>query len=130
MNQLISFLNQCVQSITVSAVVLSIGFVLFTLMERMFSLSTSKKPWRSTLIDLRYALLSMLYPPFTSFIISAVFGLLAFKRTAPSPGPGVTAFPDWSVVASSFCPGLYHLSAPPDLSYSADLGISFHPPQL
>ncbi len=87
MNQLTSFLNQFVQSVTVSAVIFSIGFVVFALMERMFSLSTSKKPLRSTLIDVRYALLSVLYPPFILFIISAVFGLLAISRTVPPPGP-------------------------------------------
>ncbi len=87
MNQLASFLNQLIQSVTVSAVVLSIAFVVFALMERMFSLSTSKKSRRSTFLDVRYALLSMLYPPFISFIISAVIGLLAIKLTAPPPAP-------------------------------------------
>jgi sterol desaturase/sphingolipid hydroxylase (fatty acid hydroxylase superfamily) len=72
--QLEILLDRLSSSVIQGVIVLSIGFVLFSLIERIFSLSSAKKPLRSTLLDLQYAFISMLYPPFIYFIISAIFG--------------------------------------------------------
>jgi sterol desaturase/sphingolipid hydroxylase (fatty acid hydroxylase superfamily) len=87
MDQLLSALDQCVDSVTKGVIAVAIGFILFSLMERAFSFGPVKKPWRATLLDLQYALLSMLYPPFIYFIISIVFGFIAlqFKNTSHNP---------------------------------------------
>ena len=53
---------------------LAILFVVFTFMERVFTFSSSKKPWRATLLDLQYAFLAMFYPPFIYFVLGAFFG--------------------------------------------------------
>jgi len=86
-DQLLSILDRCVASVTNGIIALSIGFILFFLMERLFSFSPAKKPLRATLLDLQYAFLSMLYPPFIYFILSAIFGLMAlhFKDNPHNP---------------------------------------------
>jgi sterol desaturase/sphingolipid hydroxylase (fatty acid hydroxylase superfamily) len=85
--QLESLLDRCSSSVIQGVIVLSIGFVLFSLIERIFSLSSAKKPFRSTLLDLQYAFISMLYPPFIYFIISAIFGYVTVQtqRTVHNP---------------------------------------------
>lgn len=87
MDRLLSIFHKCVDSVTDGVIALAIGFILFSLMESMFLLRPAKKPWRATLLDLQYAFLSMLYPPFIYFIISIFFGLLALhiKATAAHP---------------------------------------------
>ncbi len=79
MDKLLAILHKCVDSITQSLIAISIGFILFAVMERMFWFRPGKKPWRATLLDLQYALISMLYPPFIYFILSAIFGFLALQ---------------------------------------------------
>jgi sterol desaturase/sphingolipid hydroxylase (fatty acid hydroxylase superfamily) len=90
MDQLLSILHQCVGSIKDGLIALSIGFILFALMERMFRSSPVKKPWRATLLDLQYAFLSMLYPPFIYFIISIFFGLMALRLQAAPHNPDIS----------------------------------------
>jgi sterol desaturase/sphingolipid hydroxylase (fatty acid hydroxylase superfamily) len=86
-NQFLSFLGQCRNSIIQGVIALSVGFVLFTLMERAFLFRPLKKSWRATLLDLQYAFLSMLYPPFIDFILAAIFGLLAVRIVVGPPNP-------------------------------------------
>lgn len=83
----LAFLDRCIESVISGVIALSIGFVIFSVMERVFSLNRVKKPWRSTMLDLQYALLSMLYPPFIYFIIAAAFGFMAveMKRAPHNP---------------------------------------------
>ena len=90
MDQLISILHQCASSIVYGIIALSIGFVLFSLMERMFSFSSAKKPWRATLLDLQYAFLSMLYPPFIYFILAAIFGFMALQFQGSPHNPDIS----------------------------------------
>jgi sterol desaturase/sphingolipid hydroxylase (fatty acid hydroxylase superfamily) len=71
-------------------IALSILFVVFTLMEKVFTFSSAKKPWRATLLDLQYAFLAMLYPPFINFILSAFFGFLALQFEANSYNPHIS----------------------------------------
>ena len=80
----LTFLDSCVSSITQGFIVVSIGFIVFSLMERIFSLRPAKKAWPATLLDLQYAFISMLYPPFIYFLLSAFFGFVAVhtQRTA------------------------------------------------
>jgi sterol desaturase/sphingolipid hydroxylase (fatty acid hydroxylase superfamily) len=87
MDQFLSALDQCVASVAHGIIAVAIGFILFSLMERTFSFGPVKKPWQATLLDLQYALLSMLYPPFIYFVISIVFGFVAlqFKNASHNP---------------------------------------------
>jgi sterol desaturase/sphingolipid hydroxylase (fatty acid hydroxylase superfamily) len=86
-NQAPSILHRCAASITNGIIALAIGFILFSVMERLFLFSPAKKPWRATLLDLQYAFLSMLYPPFIHLLISVFFGLMAlsFRGTPHDP---------------------------------------------
>jgi sterol desaturase/sphingolipid hydroxylase (fatty acid hydroxylase superfamily) len=77
-----AIIHNCWSSVSKGAIVISIGFIVFTFMERLFSFSTAKKPWRATLLDLQYAFISMLYPPFIYFILSAIFGFLSLNPGA------------------------------------------------
>jgi sterol desaturase/sphingolipid hydroxylase (fatty acid hydroxylase superfamily) len=92
--QLLLFLRDCGSAITQGVLALSILFVVFSLCEKVFSLSPAKKPWRATLLDLQYALLAMLYPPFIYFILAAIFGFLAvrFEPTPANPHISITLF--------------------------------------
>ena len=90
MDQLETFLDRCGSSFTYGTIGLAIGFLLFFLMERIFSLKPIKKPWRSYQLDLQYAFLSMLYPPFIYFIISAIFGLMALHLKGSSHNPHIS----------------------------------------
>jgi sterol desaturase/sphingolipid hydroxylase (fatty acid hydroxylase superfamily) len=90
MDQLFSILHQCVASVTHGVIALSIGFVLFSLMERIFVFRPAKKSWRATLLDLQYAFLSMLYPPFIYFILAAIFGFLALRLHSAAHNPHIS----------------------------------------
>lgn len=79
MEPLLSIWHQCVASVTDGVITIAIAFVLFSWLERLFSLRPAEKPWRATLLDLQYALLSMLYPPFIYFLMSIGFGWLALQ---------------------------------------------------
>ena len=81
MEQFYSILRQCAVSIKYGVVVLAVGFLLFALMEKKWMLRPHHKPWRATLLDLQYAFLAMLYPPFIYFILSAFFAGLALGIT-------------------------------------------------
>jgi sterol desaturase/sphingolipid hydroxylase (fatty acid hydroxylase superfamily) len=76
-NQFQLFLHRCYNSIYYSIIALLIGFVLFSLMERIFQLTRARKPLAATLLDLRYVFLSMFYAPFIYLILAAVFGILS-----------------------------------------------------
>jgi sterol desaturase/sphingolipid hydroxylase (fatty acid hydroxylase superfamily) len=86
------FLDQCATAFVQGIIALAIGFVLFSLMERLFKLSRAKKSWSATLLDVKYALLSMLYPPFIYFIIAMVFGFLSLRLNAAAPAAGISPF--------------------------------------
>lgn len=98
MNQLQAFLHRCFSSVYHGVVALVIGFILFTLMERMFLLSRAKKPWGATLLDLQYAALSMFYPPFIYLILSVIFGILAIRMKGTAHDPGIS----WLDFAAQF----------------------------
>jgi sterol desaturase/sphingolipid hydroxylase (fatty acid hydroxylase superfamily) len=87
--QLLSILRQCGNAIFQGVIALSVFFIVFSLMEKVFSFSPAKKPWRSTLLDVQYAFLAMLYPPFIYFILSAIFGFLALRFEAPPQNPKI-----------------------------------------
>ena len=89
MNRLLTILHQGINSITQGIIALAIGLILFSLLERMFRFSAARKTWRANLLDLQYAFLSMLYPPFIYFILSAIFGFLALQLKDASRDPGI-----------------------------------------
>jgi sterol desaturase/sphingolipid hydroxylase (fatty acid hydroxylase superfamily) len=89
-DRLISILRQCVSSVTQGVIALAVGFILFFLLERVFDSSRVKKPWRATLLDLQYALLSMLYPPLIYFVLSIVFGYMALHVQGAPHDPGIS----------------------------------------
>jgi sterol desaturase/sphingolipid hydroxylase (fatty acid hydroxylase superfamily) len=93
-DQMLTFLDTCINSISHGFILVAIGFILFSLMERIFRLHSIKKPFRATLLDLQYAFISMLYPPFIYFVLSAVFGFVAVQtqRTAHNPQLAVLFF--------------------------------------
>lgn len=76
-----------------SIIALGIGLILFTMLERMFQFSPVKKSWRANLLDLQYAFLSMLYPPFLYFILAAIFGWLSVQMRAATHNDGLS--PVW-----------------------------------
>lgn len=90
MQQLFSVLKDYGSAIAQGAITLAILFVVFTLMEKVFTFNSAKKPWRATLLDLQYAFLAMLYPPFIYFIISVFFGFLALQFEANPYNPRVS----------------------------------------
>lgn len=91
MNYLHFILKQLWSSVSIGVISVSIGFILFGLMERFFSLRPAQKPWRATFLDLQYAFLSMLYPPFIYFILSIAFGLLYIHVYATPHDPDLPA---------------------------------------
>jgi sterol desaturase/sphingolipid hydroxylase (fatty acid hydroxylase superfamily) len=90
-DRFLSFLKLCANSIYHGTIVIAIAFVLFSLMERLFSFNSVRKPWRATLLDLQYALLSMLYPPFITFILAIIFGYLAMRIKDTPHDPHISA---------------------------------------
>jgi sterol desaturase/sphingolipid hydroxylase (fatty acid hydroxylase superfamily) len=90
MHQLVSILRDSRDSIVQGLITLAILFVVFSFMERVFTFSSSKKPWRATLLDLQYAFLSMLYPPFIYFILFAFFGFLELQFEANPSNPRIS----------------------------------------
>lgn len=83
LDQFLAALNSCESSVIKGTIYLSIVFVIFTLAERIFGIVRQKKPLQSTLLDLAYAYISLLYPPFLNFIISAVFGFMYLHFAGP-----------------------------------------------
>ncbi|HSY16731.1 MAG TPA: sterol desaturase family protein [Candidatus Acidoferrales bacterium] len=90
MDRLLSILHDCGNAVLHGIIALSIGLVLFSVLERMFRFKPANKTWPATLLDLQYALLSMLYPPFIYFIIAAIFGFLALQFKATPQDPGIS----------------------------------------
>ena len=90
MDQLLAILHDCGNAIIQGVIALSIGLVLFSMMERMYRLRPVHRSWGATLLDLQYALLSMLYPPFIYFIIAAIFGFMALQVKAASHDPDIS----------------------------------------
>jgi sterol desaturase/sphingolipid hydroxylase (fatty acid hydroxylase superfamily) len=88
--QLFSILRQYGSTIAQGVITLSILFVVFSFMERVFAFNRAKKPWRATLLDLQYAFLSMLYPPFIYFILSVIFGFLELQFEANPANPKIS----------------------------------------
>jgi sterol desaturase/sphingolipid hydroxylase (fatty acid hydroxylase superfamily) len=89
MEQVHSIFQQCRGAVIRGTIILSVAFVLFTLIERISQVSRAKKPWRSTLLDVQYAYLSMIYPPFLYFLISAFFGWMALELNPAAHNPGM-----------------------------------------
>src|SRR5215469_3489245 len=58
--------------------------VVFSALERGFSIRRLKKPWRSTLLDLQYFFTGLFYPPVVSFGIAGVFAYFSIKRQIPT----------------------------------------------
>jgi sterol desaturase/sphingolipid hydroxylase (fatty acid hydroxylase superfamily) len=89
--QIISLLHLCANSLKGGVIWVSCGFLLFTIVERIFTFRSFKKPWRATFLDLQYAVISMLYQPFIYFILSAIFGYLALLTRVDAHDPGLPA---------------------------------------
>jgi len=89
-HQLVSILRDSGGNIVRGLITLAILFVVFTFMERVFTFSSSKKPWRATLLDLQYAFLAMFYPPFIYFVLGAFFGFLALQFEANPSNPHIS----------------------------------------
>jgi sterol desaturase/sphingolipid hydroxylase (fatty acid hydroxylase superfamily) len=89
-DKLLSILQRCLTSVAYGTIALSAAFLLFTVMENGFRFSRAKKSWRANLLDLQYAFLSMLYPPFIFFSISAFFGLMALRVKGNPNNPEIS----------------------------------------
>jgi sterol desaturase/sphingolipid hydroxylase (fatty acid hydroxylase superfamily) len=76
-----SFFHQIVTALIQGTMVISIGVVVFTLMERIFGLVRLKKSRREILVDLQYVYLSILMPPFIGFLLAALFGFIYLHVT-------------------------------------------------
>lgn len=103
MDHLETFLDQYIDSILHGGIVLAIGFILFSLMEKIFAFSPARKPWRATLLDLHYAFLSMAYPPFIYFVLSIIFGFLALQTKSAAHSPHLSLL----FFAAQFCSVLF-----------------------
>lgn len=90
MQQLFSLLRQYGRTFAQGVITLAILFVVFSFIERVFAFNRAKKPWRATLLDLQYAFLSMLYPPFIYFILSIIFGFLELQFEANPASPKIS----------------------------------------
>jgi len=89
-DKLLSILRACGTSIEEGAIALTIGFLIFSVMERLYGFSPAKKTVRANLLDLQYAFISMLYPPFIYFLISGFFALRAIHYSDSSHNPDIT----------------------------------------
>ena len=89
MDQVLSILHQLGHQIVNGIIALAVGLVLFALMERLFSLTKRKKSWRANFLDVQYAFISMLYPPFIYFVLSAIFGYLALQTDGFTHDPQI-----------------------------------------
>lgn len=86
-----SFFSRCVHEVYQGAISLLIFFVVFFILERTFSLRKIKKPWRATLLDLQYAFLGFLYPPFVNLVFAGVFGYIALQGRGKAHNPQLAA---------------------------------------
>ncbi|HEV2693235.1 MAG TPA: sterol desaturase family protein [Verrucomicrobiae bacterium] len=103
MNQLHTILNASADALKQGIIALSIGLIVFTIMERMFVARIPKKSWRATFLDLQYAFLSMLYPPFIYFILSALFAYLSLRFYGTFHNPELA----WPVFAGELMAALF-----------------------
>jgi sterol desaturase/sphingolipid hydroxylase (fatty acid hydroxylase superfamily) len=87
-----SILNRCLASFEHGVIFLSVGLVLFAVLERVFAFKSTNKPLSAYLLDLQYAFLSMLYPPFIYFILSALFAWISLRLHNPSHNPDLSPF--------------------------------------
>lgn len=88
MTSLDHFLDQILASVLDGAKALAVAFLVFTVLERFFRLSRGRKPLAATMLDLKYAVLSMLYPPCIYALLAVVFGAGALQpRSSPPAGP-------------------------------------------
>ena len=85
--------DDCFTSVVQGVIAFSVAFLLFSLIERIFSFRAQKKPWLATLLDLQYAFLSMLYTPFIYFILAIIFGFLAVQLRGTPHDPQIS--PVW-----------------------------------
>ncbi|MEY4916099.1 MAG: hypothetical protein RL616_12 [Verrucomicrobiota bacterium] len=90
LNQLITMLHQCTDSLAQGLIALAVGVIVFSVLERVFAFGPDKKSMRATLLDLQYALLGMLYPPFIYFVLSVIFGFLALQFAGASQNPNLS----------------------------------------
>jgi len=92
MNQLVAIFHACTASIKHGLFLLLIGFAIFFLLERLFGFKAMRKPWRATLLDLQYILLTTLYPPFIYFILSILFALISLRLYGTFHNPDLSWF--------------------------------------
>jgi len=90
--QLEFLFHRCLRAWGFGALVLVVGFVIFSILEGSFFFKRIKKPWRSTRLDLQYFCLGLLYPPCISFVLSAVFAFLMIERKPATPAISPAAF--------------------------------------
>jgi hypothetical protein len=86
-----SFFSRCVHEIYTGAISLLILFVVFSILEWAFSLRKIKKPWQASLLDLQYAFLGFLYPPFLNLVFAGVFGYIALLGRGKAHNPQLAA---------------------------------------
>jgi len=87
-----SFLYQCLDQLKYGTIVLLIVGGVFGAMEAGFSFQQFKKPWKSTLLDLKYWLTSIFYPPTVDFALAAFFAFFSLRRTTPLTRPTTLGF--------------------------------------
>jgi sterol desaturase/sphingolipid hydroxylase (fatty acid hydroxylase superfamily) len=88
-DQLRQIFHQCLEALTHGVIALAIGLLVFSCMERMFRFRPLQKNWRATRLDLQYAFLSMLYPPFIYFVLAAIFGILSLQIREARSNSGI-----------------------------------------
>jgi sterol desaturase/sphingolipid hydroxylase (fatty acid hydroxylase superfamily) len=103
MNQFHTILNACADALKQGIIALSIGLIVFAVLERMFVARVPNKSWRATLLDLQYAFLSMLYPPFINFILAALFAFFSLRFYGSFRAPGLS----WPVFAGELLAVLF-----------------------
>lgn len=86
-----SFFSRCAHELYVGAISLLILFVVFSILEWAFYFRRIKKPWQATLLDLKYAFLGFLYPPFLDLVFAGVFGYIALQGRDNAHNPQVSA---------------------------------------
>jgi sterol desaturase/sphingolipid hydroxylase (fatty acid hydroxylase superfamily) len=68
-------------SVVYGTFVLCIGAVIFAFLEEHFRFKRMEKRWQASSLDLKYAFLSFLYPPFINFLLGLVFAWQALHQS-------------------------------------------------
>lgn len=72
-------------SLKYGTIAILIAAIVFPALEQNFAFRKSKKPWQSTLLDLKYFFTNLLHPPIISFGLSAFFAFFMIRRDKPAP---------------------------------------------